>query len=265
MMTINDQIKDEKLQYNINREAAKTSGLSSSKLHKYEYLTGEDILPSNQQQIIEQTKFSYSPLDKAFDKQIKTIEDQGKKQVEVLEKLKPKEEIKPTEGTPNNQSRDVTIFNELINKRKELMNKLYDSVDYNNLKFEFVDPSRDVSFYEYRDSKKLFNAIRDGKVGFSVVKDKPNNFLNKLTNIKIGRKTQEQEKIINNLERFYVSTQELINFFRDYIEMLSHENYCAKQNETKGTRIKILRPKQMLQKLPIALAQVKAGNNSENL
>ena len=49
------------------------------KLYKYEYLTGEDILPSNQQQIIEQTKFTYSPLGKGFDKQIKTIEDQGKK------------------------------------------------------------------------------------------------------------------------------------------------------------------------------------------
>ena len=77
-MTINDQIKDEKLQYDINREAAKTSALSSGKLHKYEYLTGEDILPSNEPQIIEQTKFSYSPLEKAFDKQIKTIEDQEK-------------------------------------------------------------------------------------------------------------------------------------------------------------------------------------------
>ena len=73
MMNINDQIKDEKLQYKINREAAKISALSSGKLHKYEYLTGEDILPSNQQHIIEQTKFTYSPLGKAFDKQIKKL------------------------------------------------------------------------------------------------------------------------------------------------------------------------------------------------
>ena len=73
MMTINDQIKDEKLQYNINREAAKISALSSGKLHKYEYLTDEDILPWTQQQIIEQTRFTYSPLRKAFDKQIETI------------------------------------------------------------------------------------------------------------------------------------------------------------------------------------------------
>ena len=63
-MTINDQIRDEKLQYDINREAAKISALSSGKIHKYEYLTGEDILPSNQQQIIEQAKFTYSPLEK---------------------------------------------------------------------------------------------------------------------------------------------------------------------------------------------------------
>ena len=61
MRTINDQIKDEKLQQNINREAAKISALLSGKLHKYEYLTGKDTLPSTQQQIIEQTKFTYSP------------------------------------------------------------------------------------------------------------------------------------------------------------------------------------------------------------
>ena len=60
-MTINDQTKDEKLQYDINREAAKISALSSGKIHKYEYLTGEDILPSKQQQIIEQTKLLILP------------------------------------------------------------------------------------------------------------------------------------------------------------------------------------------------------------
>ena len=70
-MTIENQIKDEKLQYDINREAAKISALSSGKLDKYEYLTGEEILPSNQQQIIQQAEFAYSPLGKAFEKQTK--------------------------------------------------------------------------------------------------------------------------------------------------------------------------------------------------
>ena len=83
-MTIEDQVKDEKLQYDINRETAKISALSSGKIDKYEYLTGEEILPSNQQQIIQQAKFTYSPLGKALEKQRKTIEGQGEKQVDAL-------------------------------------------------------------------------------------------------------------------------------------------------------------------------------------
>ena len=145
-MTINDQIWDEKLQYHINREAAKISALSSGKIHKYEYLTGEDILPSNQQQIIEQAKFTYSPLGKAFKKQIKTIEDQRKKHADALENLKPKEQTKPIEGKSNNQSKTKIIFNNLISKRKNIKNELYENFDYNNLKFEYVGPTKDVSF-----------------------------------------------------------------------------------------------------------------------
>ena len=179
--------------------------------------------------------------------------------------MKPKEETKPIEYKPNTQSRATIIFNDLINKRKELMSKLYDSVDYNNLNFEYVGPTKDVSFYEYMDSKELFNAIKNSQIKFSEVKNKQNEFLNKLSNIKIGKKTPEQKEVINNLEKFYNSREEVINFFRDYIEMLSDANYNAKQNETEGKGLKILTPKQMLQRLPIALAQVKAGNNSEIL
>ena len=84
-MAINDQIRDEKLQYDINREAAKISALSSGKIHKYEYLTGEYILPTNQQQIIEQTRFTYSLLGKALEKQMKTIDDQGEKQIKAIQ------------------------------------------------------------------------------------------------------------------------------------------------------------------------------------
>ena len=87
-MTIDDQIKDEKLQYDINREAAKISALSSSKFNKCEYLTGEEILPSNKQQITEQSKFEYSPLGKAFKKQVKTIEDPGEKQIKAIQSNK---------------------------------------------------------------------------------------------------------------------------------------------------------------------------------
>ena len=120
-MAINDQIRDEKLQYDINREAAKISALSSGKIHKYEYLTGEDILPSNQQQIIEQAKFTYSPLGKAFEKQIKTIEDQGEKQIKAIQDQGQIKTITKydcdAEDTPFT-SKQKEIFNKLADERR---------------------------------------------------------------------------------------------------------------------------------------------------
>ena len=83
-MKIDDKIGDENLQYDINREAAKISGLSSRKIDKYEYLTGGEILPSNQRQIIEQANFTNSKLGKAFEKQTKTMEEQGRKQIDAI-------------------------------------------------------------------------------------------------------------------------------------------------------------------------------------
>ena len=165
-MIINDQIRDEKLQYNINRERAKISPLSSGKIDKYEYLTGGEILPSNQQQILEQAKFNYSPLGKAFEKQIKTIEDQGENHVEALKNLKPKEQTKAIEGKSNNQSKATNIFNDLIKERKSIMNKLYESVDMNKLYFKYEGNTKDVSFYEYMGSKELFNKIKDNQIEF---------------------------------------------------------------------------------------------------
>ena len=83
-MVIDDKIKYEKLQYQINREPAKISVLLSGKIDKYEYFTGEEILPSDQSRVIEPATFKYYPIDKAFEKQIKTIEDQGIKRAEAL-------------------------------------------------------------------------------------------------------------------------------------------------------------------------------------
>ena len=90
-MTIDHKIRDEKLQYDVNKGAAKMLALSSGKIDKYEYLTGEEILPSDQGRIIERAKFPCSPLGKAYEKQTKRTEEQGKKQLEALEVLKPDE------------------------------------------------------------------------------------------------------------------------------------------------------------------------------
>ena len=74
------------------------------------------------------------------------------------------------------------------------MSELYDRVDYNNLKFEYVSKNKDVSFYEYMDSKELFNAIKNNQIKFSEVKNKQNEFLNKLSNKKIGKKSSTTKR-----------------------------------------------------------------------
>ena len=89
-MTIDDQIRDEKLQYDINREDTKISALSSGKTDKYEYVTGEEILPPSQQQIIEQANFTFSLPGKAFEKQAKIIKAQGEKGIKAIQDNKKK-------------------------------------------------------------------------------------------------------------------------------------------------------------------------------
>ena len=115
-MTIEDQIRDEKLQYDINREAAKISALSSGKIDKYEYLTGEEILPSNQQQIIEQAKFTSSLLGKSFQEQTKAIKEQGEKQIKAIQDKRPIKSIEKFTYDINDSP--------IVLKEKEIRNKL---------------------------------------------------------------------------------------------------------------------------------------------
>ena len=147
-MTIDDQIRDEKLQHDINREATKISALSSGKIHKYEYLTGEDILPSNQQQIIEQTKFTYSPLGKTFEKQIKTIEDQGEKQIQAIQdpgQVKTIKKYYDDEDTPF-ISKQKEIFNKLVDERLEEINDFDERVNSDDLIYPYKGRTADAKF-----------------------------------------------------------------------------------------------------------------------
>ena len=112
------------------------------------------------------------------------------------------------------------------------MKELYDSADYKNLKFEYAGSTRNVSFYESKNSIELSDAIKISEIKFSETKNK-NEFLNELSNIKIGKNILNKKKN-DNTTRFHLSREEVINFFKDYIEMLSDANYNAKQNETKG-------------------------------
>ena len=261
-MTIEDQIKDEKLQYDINREAAKISALSSGKIDKYEYLSGEEILPSNQQQIIQQAKFNYSPLGKGLEKQIKTIEDQGKKQVKAIQdnkQLVNKDDYKDKLLL----SKEREIFKDIYNKTLDKIEELSSKIDYNDLKYVNINSNTTHNFSDITDPIIFLNEIKNGKVLLEEAKNIQQHYLEYLNIIRKGNKNAEQRKTLANINILYSARNNVIKFIEDYGSMILEAKKLAREQE--GTGIKILTPNQMLKRLPIALAQVKAGNNSESL
>ena len=147
-MTLENRIRDEKLQYNINREAAKISALSSGKTDKYEYPSGEEILPLNQQQIIEQAKFK---------KQTKAIKSQGKKQIAALADLKRKE-IKPRKTKVND-------YSDYFLDGLAIIRKSYKPVDCNDGTYDFKDLRiPPVSFFKFKGPMHIFKSIHNGDI-----------------------------------------------------------------------------------------------------
>ena len=167
-MTINDQINDEKLHYNIHREAAKTSALSSGKIHKYKYLTGKDILPSNKQQIIEQAEFTSSPLGKAFENQI------NKKQTDALENL----ELKAIESGSNNNKTVITqeIYEKILEERMGEILKMRDKADYGKLIYDFKGLTLPIDFAKFEGPIYIYGNIKYGKTTLQQVEKQQKDF-----------------------------------------------------------------------------------------
>ena len=186
-MTINDQIRDEKLQYDINREAAKISALSSGKIHKYEYLTGEDILPSDQQKIIEQARFTYSPLGKAFEKQIKIIEDQEKKKVGALNALKSNNQLKikymiPNDALNNNEAKKELDKIKEIEKSEDREKLIYEANEYTH------------SSKNFQTIKTFGRDIYEGKITIEEANEHQTDLLVEIMNFRKNTKPRSQEK-----------------------------------------------------------------------
>ena len=212
-MTIDDQIRDEKLQYDINREATKISALSSGNIDKYEYLTGKEILPSNQQQIIEQAKFTYSPLGKAFEKQIKTIEDQGEKQIKAIQDQGQVKTIKKyiydNEDIPL-ILKQKEIFNEIVDERLEKITDLDEKVDSDD-----KGKTADAKFDKFDNALDIIDKIRNGETSLTDVKSNQAKFKSNLSEVKkqhtkIEQKSKETPCII--LKCFTKQGTRLLNF-----------------------------------------------------
>ena len=189
-MTIEDQIKDEKLQYDVNRDAAKISALSSGKIDKYEYLTGEEILPSNQRQIIEQAKFTYSPLGEAFEKQIKTIENLGEKHIKAIQDNK-----KQLTNTQEVTIKNIILENILNDEAKKEIDKISEiekTVDREKLVYRASEYT--YSFQNFQTIRTFGRDIYNGEITLKEADEDQSSLLNEIKNFRDKTKPQDEEK-----------------------------------------------------------------------
>ena len=244
-------------------ELKKISALSSGKIDKYEYLTGEEILPSNQQQIIQQAKFNYPPLGKALEKQIKTIEDQGEKQIKTIQDNR--KQLISGNDYKNRLliSKEREIFKDIHDKTLDKIKELDNKIDYDNLKYVVEKSGLEYNFNKMKDPMTLLKNIGDGKISVEEAKEKQKDYYRYLNTIRRGNKNASQKRTLANINILFNARDNVIKYVEDYSSMILEAKKLEREQEGEG--LKILTPNQMLKRLPIALAQIKAGNNSGSL
>ena len=197
-MTTNDQIRDDKLQNDNNREAAKILALSSGKIHKYE-----------------QSRFIYSLLGKAFEKQIKTIEDQVKKQVDALKALKPKT---IESGSNNKPIITKEIYDKILEERMDEIIEMSDKIDFNNLTYNFKGQTNSIKFDKFEGPMDIYDNIKNGNTTLQQVEKQQKDFKKELNEITSGNtkyKSNNQLYVINNVKSLYESRQKIIDLLND--------------------------------------------------
>ena len=136
-------------------------------------------------------------------------------------------------------------------------------IDYDNLKYVVEGSGEEYSFDKIKDLIALLNDIKKGKISLEEAKEKQKDYYNYLNLIRRGKKNANKKRTLANINIFFNARDNAIKFIEDYSSMILEAKKLAKEQE--GTGPKILTPNQMLKRLPIALAQIKAGSNSESL
>ena len=160
-------------------------------------------------------------------------------------------------------SKEREIFKNIYNKRLDKLEELNNKIDYDNLKYAAERIGDEYSFNKIKDPIALLNDIKKGKISLEEAKEKQKDYYNYLNTIRKGNKSANQKRTLANINIFINARDDAIKFIEDYSSMILEPKKLAKEQE--GTGLKILIFNQMLKRLPMALAQIKAGNNSETL
>ena len=202
-------------------------------------------------------------MGKAFEKQTKTIEDQGKKQIKAIQDQGQVKTIKKYDYDDEDIPfilKQKEIFNEIVDKRLEKITNLDKKANSDDLISRYKGDIADAKFDKFDNVLDFIDNIRHGKIDLADIKNNQEKFKSYLGEIKKGNKkhrSKVQKYTLYNVEILYKARNEVIKFYDDYSSMMPEAKYRA----TKGKGLKIVIPKQMLQRLP----QVIASNNSESL
>ena len=160
-------------------------------------------------------------------------------------------------------SKEREIFQDISNKKLNKIEELANKIDYDDLDYVVLSKDMEYNFSIEKDPISLLKAIKDGEISLKEARDRQKNYLQYLNIVRKGQKNSVQKRTLSNIENHFNAREKAIKFFEEYSTMVLEARRLAKEQE--GTGLKILTPNQMLKRLPIALAQVKAGNNSESL
>ena len=200
-------------------------------------------------------------MDKAFEKQVKTIKEQGEKQIKAIQHNK--EQLVNINNDDYKDklllSKEREIFKDIYNRRLDKIEEWNNKTDYNNLKYVVVNNGDEYSFDELDDLLVFLNNIKKSKISLEEAKNQQQNYYNYLNIIQRGNENANK-KTLANINIHFNARNSAIKFIEDYGSMILEAKKLAKEQERTG--LKILTPNQMLKRLPIALAEIKAGNNS---
>ena len=188
-------------------------------------------MPSNQQHIIQQAKFTYFHLGKVFEKQIKTIKDQGEKQIKAIQDNK--EQLVNTNNDNDCKkklllSREREIFKNAYKKRVDKIEELSKKIDYNNLKYTVVSCGEEFKFDRLEDPILFLNYIKRGKISLEEAKNLQQDYEKYLNRCQKGNKSVEGKKTLANNAR-----NSAIKFIKDYGSMVFEAKILAKQQGLK--------------------------------
>ena len=173
-------------------------------------------MPSNQQQIIDQAKFTYSPLDKAFEKQTKTIKDQGKKQVKTIQDNKQLLNINNDDDYKDKLllSKEREIFKDICNKRLDKIEEINNKIDYNKLNYVVAGTGDEYNFNNLDDPLAFLNNIKKGKISMNKAIEQQENFYKYLNIIGIGNKNDNQKKVLANANILFNERKSATNLLK---------------------------------------------------